>query len=90
MWDGFVPVDNHYDPIIYEGDVPANTVVLNAGPGTISLRFWNDPKPQTSQPNISMDLKPGDIRTVLGALIRVHMTDVSNSFSAVGWRFPMS
>jgi len=97
MWSGFVAVDPNYDPIIYEGETPARVAVMNAGPSAVEVRAWDKPHPGEQGPGLVQTLLPGNIRTISGSLIRVHVTDKflplpwlpppPYFFAAVGWEF---
>jgi hypothetical protein len=94
MWDGFSSVDQHYDPIIYEGDPVSVVKVLNAGPGSVELRAWSKPDPGETKPDLSVRMLPGNIRTISGCLVRVGLyapSDIPPSpvalYSAVGWKY---
>lgn len=94
MWTGITPVGQNYDPIVCESHLPIGATILNAGPGTISVKAWQTPKPnRNSPPDIHMELRPGAIRFLVSALIRVGLTSDSNldaddtsRFAAVAWR----
>ena len=83
MWDAIAPVDNNYDPIIYEGPPVAVAVILNAGPGTIQILAWNT-KSSNQNADIVMEMRPGNIRSISGHLLRSHL--LHGSFSAIAWR----
>ena len=82
-------MDESYDPIVYEGDVPAVIIVTNAGPATIRIQAWKTTAPRSEEtPSVRIQVRTGDTRIVSGSLIRAKI-DESNegkSFAAVGWR----
>ena len=44
MFDGVSYVDPNHDPIIHEGEDSATVIVMNAGPCTVELRTWTQPR----------------------------------------------
>jgi hypothetical protein len=97
MWNGFTAVGTGYDPIVSEGKVVVIVQALNAGPGVVELRAWNDSLAAASDPNrvpdYHLELRPGSTSTVSGQLIRLHLkrptspTPSDMASAAVGWRF---
>jgi hypothetical protein len=90
MWDGFTAVLQSYAPVIYEGPEQAIVVTLNTGPAVVRLHSWDNPHPDAkSSPLVDLELRPGDIRTVSGRLVRaeLHAQPAQPPFAAVGWRF---
>jgi hypothetical protein len=88
MWEGVSPVLDGYDPIVCETPIAAKVTVLNAGPGTVRLRAWDVPRPDTGvKPDTEMEIRPGGTRVVVGCLVRLHHVKAAPStFAAVGWR----
>ena len=103
MWDGFLSVDEHYDPIIYEGTNRTTVLVLNGGPAIVELHGWLDTHPEPDSQKSKIKLYPGMTTTISGELLRVHFVkeqefidrrssnDSKNSdtrkYAVVGWRF---
>jgi hypothetical protein len=95
MYDGFVHVDENHDPIVYEGTDRAKLSVMNGGPATIELRCWNDTKPTRENPDSKVELRPGNIKTVSGSLLRLRIKNgylpqiskqTNEGTAAAGWR----
>jgi hypothetical protein len=85
MFHGVTYVDSSYSPIIHEGPT-VNVVVLNAGPATVLLNAWTEvPNASDKAPNLSMELRPGNSRSIGGSLIRAKIK-VSEQSAALGWR----
>jgi len=85
MWHGVAPVTGDYDPILYESPEGSNALVLNAGAGSIVVRAWLTVQSYTKQPELAVELRPGDQRTIGGHLIRAHL--MAGVFAAIAWRF---
>lgn len=92
MWDGVTPVDQHHDPLIFEGTEPETVVINNAGPSTIKILAWRDNQPSREEaPPIRLEVRPGNVKAVKASLIRVslfHTSDhskIDRHFAAVGW-----
>jgi hypothetical protein len=89
MWDIVSPVTQDHDPIVYEGSRPQEALVINSGPGTFRIKAWHSLDSIEDEPQISVEVRPGDQRIVFGSLIRVAIEESSKSnpnFSAAGWR----
>lgn len=84
MWHAVTPVTQGYDPVLCERQEPSNILVLNAGPGNIKARAWSQVQVYQQQPQIELEMRPGDQKILGGSLIRVHL-DAGN-FAAVAWR----
>lgn len=88
MWDAIAPVDAEYDPILYEGTEQAAVLVTNAGPGVVRLVAWNLPNPHhRTEPEIHLELRPGNTRVVKATLIRVRFDKAFKTppYAAIGW-----
>jgi hypothetical protein len=93
MWDAVTAVDEHHDPIIYEGDGAETVLVINAGPDTVELRAWLQTAPPPDMAPIArLEVRPGNSKAVRGALIRARIFGKDqfghggNRFAALGWR----
>ncbi len=84
MWHAVAPVTNDYDTILYESPEPSSVLVLNAGPGNIVARAWPEIPDYQTEPQIGIELRPGDQRVLAGSLIRAYSD--SDNFAAVAWR----
>jgi len=98
MWDGVTYVDPSHDPIIHEGFRAASVIVANAGPAAIALRAWQTHKPKSDDPDIEVQLWPGNTKSISGNLIRARSLEAPYivkpgsttdppRFAAIGWRF---
>ncbi|MEK7996649.1 MAG: hypothetical protein AAB403_22835 [Planctomycetota bacterium] len=83
MWHAVAPVAADYDPILYESPVASNALVLNAGPGSIVVRAWVEIDSYGREPQIAVELRPGDQRTLGGRLIRARLLD--GKYAAIAW-----
>lgn len=99
MWEGVTVVQPGYDPILSETPDTTTVILMNAGPGFITVRAWDDRHPESTRPDIEMEMRPGDTRIVSGQLVRAHIIIDENSgchsapkqnFSCVGWRIRSS
>ena len=99
MWDGITPVSEGYDPIVAESDSPVEVLVTNAGPGTIVVKAWDEPRPDPGDAPKSMELRPGATRFIVGKLVRLGASDSMREegppvvprterkdFAAAGWQ----
>lgn len=84
MWHAFASVNDAYDPILYESAEPASVLVLNAGPGTVLARAWSQLNTNQPQPQVEIQMRPGDQRVLAGLLVRTHLS--GGVVAAVGWR----
>jgi len=92
MWDGVTPVDQHHDPLIFEGTEPETVVINNTGPGTIKVLAWRENRPSLEEvPPIRFEVRPGNVKAVKGSLVRVSLfRSIANlpsdhHFAAIGW-----
>jgi hypothetical protein len=91
MWDAVTSVDQHHDPVIFEGLEPEVVVVTNAGPATIQVKGWKQTAPsREASPLICLELRPGNMRSVEAVLIRVNIMEArfvgESQHAAVAWR----
>ncbi len=98
MYHSVIPVTNDHDPIVVEGSIPTQILIFNAGPSTIEVKVWNkwegkikgSYSENSEQPNLNLELRPGNQKVVSGSLIRLTSKDneFNNkfTFSAVGIR----
>jgi hypothetical protein len=98
MWDGVVYVDPTHNPIIHEGLETATVVVTNAGPAGVSIKAWGTHRPDTGDPEIQIQLWPGNTRSVSARLVRAQLLDnvfvaapppnvpPARGFAAIAWR----
>lgn len=88
MWQAIAPVTSDYDTIVYEGGVSRCVTVINTGPASVRLRAWHEFSPAFSKeyrPEVELEMRRGDIRTVSGRLVRTKLLPNTGSFAAIGW-----
>ena len=85
-------VEEHPDPIIFEGDGSETAVVINAGSDAVELGAWSKAaRPCVKAPLARLELRPGNTRIVRSALIRVSIFGKNKlgqggkRFAVVGW-----
>lgn len=83
MWHAITPVLQGYDPILYESPDPSKIVILNAGPGNVKVKSWLQVETYEFQPQIEIQLRPGDQRIISGSLVRANLT--LGNFAAIAW-----
>jgi len=84
MWHAVAPVSEACDPILDESADGSNALVLNAGPGSIVVRAWLEVQSYGKEPQIAVELRPGDQRALGGRLIRAHL--IAGKYAAIAWR----
>lgn len=75
MWDGVTYVEPRHDPIIHEGREAATVVINNAGPADVRIKAWYQVPPLHSLPDIDIELRRGNTRSVNACLIRASMSE---------------
>jgi hypothetical protein len=98
MYHSVIPVTDDHDPIVVEGNKRTQILIFNAGPSTIQAKVWNEWSGKTKgsyaensdEPNLNLELRPGNQRIVQGSLIRLNTKDNNQfdkfQFAAVGIR----
>jgi hypothetical protein len=91
MWDCVTAVDENHGPILYEGTESCAVVIINAGPASVEIGAWDVTNPAKGEVgSVKLQLRPGNMRIVSGALVRAALTDeiptASGRFAALGWR----
>ena len=84
MWHAVSPVSSEHDPIVYEGHSAGIVSVINAGPGVVQVRAWSEDIFRHHEPDIALEMRPGNIRTISARLVRAHL--MHGDFCAIAWR----
>ena len=84
MWHAVSPVASDYDPIVYEGKLIASVSVMNSGPGSMQVWAWTEDISQRDDPEMTLELRPGNTRIASARLLRAHL--ISGDFCAIAWR----
>lgn len=95
MYHSIIPVTEHHDPIVIEGNLKTQLILFNAGPSPIIAKVWNewegsnngDFSNNSESPNLKLELRAGNEKIVSGAFIRLKIKSKNTNeeqFAAVG------
>jgi hypothetical protein len=95
MWGGVTAVPLSYAQSSLKVRRLLRDFNSNAGPGNIIIQAWYTRPDKDKRPDTEMEVRPGSIRAVWGALVRVTLQkqdspslqwQPSFEFAAAGWR----